>query len=210
MTSSPVRTILLVVAIGIPGAPALAQSVFVQGAYGPDVRRFSGDDTERVFDTTSGNLALAIAGFVGAHVSAGIELDFGGTSTEARTVNLTISGRPATITTEYSLQRRSVSALAGLHTSAARRARFSAYAGLSFSSVRREIVSDAPPIVLSDPPGASVFTDRAADPVVGADAAIALGGRIAVVGGVRAHGLVLSGDLRGFTIRPRAGVRISF
>jgi hypothetical protein len=187
-----------------------SQSAFVQAAYGPDIRRFSGDDTERVFDAEAGNVSFGLGGFVADHLVVVVELDVGGSATQARTVSLPIAGRPTTITTEYTLERRTVSALAGYHTSRTRRVQLGVYAGLSFSSVKREVTSDAPPIVLSEPPAASIFADRTADPLVGADVAIGIASRLAVTLGVRAHGLALSGDLRGFTIRPRAGVRLSF
>jgi hypothetical protein len=199
-----------VVVVALAAAPASAQSVFVQGTYGIDVRRFSAGEDERVFDSAVPGLSAAVGGFFSAHVSAGVELDAGGTSTESRSVSLTIAGRPATVTTTYGLRRRTVSALAGFHTGAGGRVRFAAYAGLAFNSVRREIAADAPPIVLAVPPEPSVFTDRTTDPLAGADLAVRVSSRLALVATVRAQGLTLTGDLRGFSIRPGAGLRATF
>jgi hypothetical protein len=207
---SSVRPIWLAAALAVIASDAGAQTVFLQAAYGPDIRRFSADDTERVFDGTAGNVALAFGGFLTDHVAALIDMELGGSTTEARTVSLPIAGRPTTITTQYRLERRTWSALAGVHTARTRRVQLGVYAGLAFSSVRREVSSDAPPIVLSEPAEASVFTDRTADPVVAMDVAIRLGGPFSLLGGIRAQGLALSGDLRGITIRPRVGVRIDF
>jgi hypothetical protein len=191
-------------------AAGSAQSVFVQGAYGPDVRRFSGDDTERVFDASVPAVTIGGGGFVRPHVSLSLEADFGGTSTEARTVTLTLAGRPATITTTYGLQRRSIAALAGVHTNRDGRVHVAGYAGLAFSAVRQEVVSDAPPIVLSNPQPPTIFSGRTAEPIVGADVIVAVAGPLAVSGGVRAQGLALGGTLRGFSVRPRVGLRVSF
>ena len=204
------RALLVVFGSVMVCTPARAQPVFVQGVYGPDVRRFSGDETDLVFDSGAGSFALTVGGFVTRHVVVALEIDPGSAPAETRTVSLTTAGRPSTITTSYSLRRRTFSALAGLHTPATRRVQFGAYAGLSFNAVRREIASDVPPIVLADPAPASIFTDRTAEPIVGADVAIQVAPHVAVVGGIRANGLSLSGDMRGFSIRPRGGMRISF
>src|SRR5687768_14937735 len=57
--------------------PAGAQPVFVQGVYGPDVRRFSGDETDLVFDSGAGSFALTVGGFVTRHVVVALEIDWG-------------------------------------------------------------------------------------------------------------------------------------
>jgi hypothetical protein len=85
-----------------------------------------------------------------------------------------IAGRPETVTTSYTLERRSLSAIAGFHTSPAYRVRLGCYAGLSFSTVRREIAADAPAIVLTPPLEPSIFTDRTTAPVVGVDVAVTI------------------------------------
>ena len=121
-------------AVVLPAQPR-AQSAFVQGSYGPDVRRFSGDDSDRVFDSESNNLTLTAGGFLLRHLTAAVEIDLGAGPTESRTVSVTIAGRPATITTSYTLRRRTVSALAGLHSAPVHRVRLAVYAGVSFSSV---------------------------------------------------------------------------
>jgi hypothetical protein len=204
------RTIWLSAALAVLASDAAAQTVFLQAGYGSDLRRFSADDAERVFDGAAVNIGLAFGGFLTDRVAAMIDMELGGSTTEARTVSLPIAGRPTTIITQYRMERRTWSALAGVHTTRTRRVQLGVYAGLAFSSVRREVSSDAPPIVLSEPPEAAVFTDRTADPVVAADVAIRLGGPFSLLGGIRAQGLALSGDLRGITIRPRVAVRIDF
>lgn len=189
---------------------ASAQAVFVQGGYGSDVRRFSADAGQEVFDGEASNLSLAFGGFLTPRWSIGLELDLGGSSAEARSVSVPVAGRPTTITTTYALERRTVSALAGFHRPSASRVRIGCYAGLSFSTVRREIAADAPAIVLTPPPEPSIFTDRTTAPVVGLDVAVRIVTGVAVVGSMRAQGLGLVGDLTGFSIRPGAAIRVMF
>lgn len=195
----------------IPAAvtTASAQGILVQATYGLDIVRFSAAEGDAVFDRARPALAASVAGFVAPHVTAGLEIDAGRTSTVDRTVSLSIAGRPATVTTSYTIRRRTVSALVGVHTRPDARVVFGAYGGLAFSSVRREIASNAPPIVLATPPAPSVFTDRTADPIAGADVAVRLTSAVAVVAAVRAQELALTGDLRGFSIRSGAGVRLT-
>jgi hypothetical protein len=82
--------------------------------------------------------------------------------------------------------------------------------GLSFTAFRREIASDAPDIVLQEPSPLSVLDERVTGPIVGIDAAIRLAPHVALVPGFRAQGLSLSGDLRGFSLRPTINGRLSF
>jgi hypothetical protein len=195
----------------IPGTTdASAQVIFLQGSYGADVRRFSADEGQEVFDGSASNLALAGGGFVTPRWTVGIELAVGGSSLAERSVTVPIAGRPETVTTSYTLERRSLSALAGFHTAPAHRVRLGCYAGLSFSTVRREISADAPTIGLTPPPEPSIFTDRTTAPVVGVDVAVTIAPAVAIVGSLRGQGLALVGDLTGFSIRPSGGLRVTF
>lgn len=188
---------------------ASAQGILVQATYGVDIARFSGAEGDAVFDAERPAVAAGVAGFVTPHLTAGLEIDAGRTSTADRIVSLSVAGRPATVTTSYSMRRSTVSALVGVHTRPDGRVVFGAYGGLAFSSVRREIASNAPPVVLATPPAPSVFTDRTADPIAGADVAVRLSSALAVVAAVRAQELALTGDLHGFSIRSGAGVRLT-
>jgi hypothetical protein len=204
------RAIFVILALAAAAPSALAQSAFVQGGYGVEMRRFSAEEGDRIFDANSGHLTIGGGGFLTPHISASLELERGEASTVTRSATLTFASGPGTVTTAYTLRRRGASALIGIHSSAARRIRVGAYAGLSFSSVRREIASNAPPIVLALPLDTAVFTDRTAGPIVGVDAAFHVAPHVAVVGMLRAQALTLTGDLRGFTVRPSAGARITF
>jgi hypothetical protein len=188
---------------------AFGQSGFVQGSFAREIKRFSGEPGEAVYDATTNGGVVGGAGFLAPHWTVGLELDLGGTSTTRRSATVTISGRPTTVNTDYSIRRRSVSALVGYHT-APRRVRLGYYAGWSFSRVRREIASDAPPIVLTEPSEPTVFDDRPAGFVLGVDAVIEIVPHVAVVPSLRAQGLKLSGDLDGQSFRPGIGARVSF
>ena len=195
----------------LPAADALAQERgIVQAAYGVDVRRFSGDEDDRVFDANATSVTVMGSVMLTRYVSAGVELDLGGTSSTARVNSVAIAGRPTDITTTYSLGRRTLSAMAGLHTAPASRVQFGAYAGLSFNSTRQEIATDAPSLVISGPLTPSVFIDRTTSALVGADLAVRVSPAVAVVGSLRAQGLTVAGALEGFAVRPSAGLRLRF
>ncbi|MGH8636897.1 MAG: hypothetical protein ACREUZ_07160 [Burkholderiales bacterium] len=187
-----------------------AQTAFVQGGYSRDIKRFSHEGETSVLDATAGGFSIGAGAFLAGRWSAGVEMDLGGPSSVVDTVSVVISGRPAEIRTEYTSRRRSVSALAGFHTSAARRLRVGCYAGLSFTAFRREIFSDAPAIVLQEPTVPTVVNERITGAIVGVDVAIHVTPNVAVVPALRAQGLSLSGDLSGFSVRPSLNGRVVF
>jgi hypothetical protein len=190
-------------------AGATAQTAFVQGSAGTDVRRFSAEEGLEVFDGSAATRSIAFGGFVAPRWTAGVELDFGQATTEDRSVTVPIGGVPTTVTTTFTMERRTVSALAGFHTSGAHRVRVGCYAGIGFSTVRREIATGpiAPGL---PPPEPSRLTDRTTGPVVGVDVAVTIVPHVAITGGLRAQGLTLTGELTGFSIRPAGGVRVTF
>jgi hypothetical protein len=187
-----------------------AQSAFVDGGFTREIRRFSNEGGQSAFDGTVNSIWIGAAGYFTSRWSVGVEADFGGDSTFAETVTVTVSGRPTAITTTYTSRRRSVSALAGVHSAAGKPVRVSCYGGLSFVAFRREISSDAPPVVLEDPAPLSVLDERRTGAIVGIDVAFHVTPNLAVVPALRAQGLSLSGDLSGFSIRPSIGARIVF
>ena len=186
-----------------------AQPAFVQGGFGLEVKRFSGEPENNVFDATANMVTIGGGGFIAPHWTLGAELDFGARSTATRTTSVTISGVPRAIHTSYSSRRRGASALIGYQTSRHRGVQMGYYVGLCFSTVRREVGSDAEAIIVQ-PPATSVFTDRPVGAIVGIDVAIYIARRVAVVPALRAQGLALSGDLASHSIRPSIGGRISF
>jgi hypothetical protein len=201
---------LLVVVSCLLAQDAAAQSGFVQGGSALDVKRFSHDAGTAVFDGTAGGLSIGAAGFLASRWSAGVELDISRSSTVTDTVTVAIAGRPTQIQTDYTSRRRTVSALIGFHSSRERRIQVGCFAGLSFTAFRREIVSDAPPIVLTEPAPLAVLDERVTGPMVGIDVAIRVGRAVAIVPSFRAQGLSLSGDLTGFSLRPGISGRVSF
>jgi hypothetical protein len=203
-------TVVTVAMLWLVASSAAAQSVFVEGGFSRDVRRFSHEGTQSAFDGTVNGTWVNGSGFVTPRLSVGVELDTGGEVTFDDTVTVTIAGRPSQITTTYTSKRRTVSALAGIHTAPGRAVQIGAYAGLSFTEFRRQISSDAPPIVLNETPAPSVLEERVTNAVVGVDVAILLAPHIALVPALRAQSLTLSGDLSGFSIRPSIGARVTF
>jgi len=189
---------------------AAAQSAYIQGGIVMDARRFSGQPDDRVFDANVSSMMIGGAGFVTALISAGLELDAGRESEVAQTTAVTIAGRPEVVTTTYSSRRRSVSALFGIHSSAAHAVRAGVYAGLAFTAFHQRIATAAPPIVLSAPPPPTEFAHLAATPIVGVDVAVSISRHLALVGAVRAQSLSFGSELSGFSVRPGAAARVMF
>jgi hypothetical protein len=210
ITRLVVRVLLITCGLCAAATSAFAQTGFVYAGTGIEVRRFSGEESDRVFDATSRQVVLGFGGFLMPHITAAVELDLGTESTASRSTSITLGGRPTTVTTTYAMRRRTVSALVGVSTSPARRISIAACAGLSFNSVRRETGSDAPPIVLSTPSEPVVFIDRTVSPVVGVDAVFQVASHVAIAAMVRGQGITLTGDLRGIDVRPSAVVRVVF
>ena len=205
-----VKVALPVAMFVLVASSAAAQSGFVEGGLSRDVRRFSREGSASAFDGTVNGIWMNGSGFVTPRLSVGVELDAGGEVTFDDTVSVTVTGRPSDITTTYMSRRRTVSALAGIHTSSSQPIRLGVYGGLSFTAFRRQISSNAPPIVLNETPVPSVFDERATDAIVGIDVAIRVAPYVAIVPALRAQGLSLSGDLSGFSIRPSIGARVTF
>jgi hypothetical protein len=206
-----VKVALLLACLVLPAANAAAQSAFVEGGLSREIKRFSyGEGDRSPFDGTVSGVWINAGGFVIPRVSVSVEADLGGETRFEETSTVTVAGRPEEITTTYSSRRRSVGALAGIHSAPGRVVRVGVYAGLSFTWFRREIGSDAPTVVLDEPPDASVLEERVTGAVAGIDVAIHVHPNVAVVPALRAQGLSLVGDLTGFSFRPSIGARVTF
>ena len=188
---------------------AFAQSGFIHGGIVMEARRFSAE-ADHVFDGKLPTMWIGGGGFLTPMISAGVEFDTGGESVAEEHATITIAGRPETVTTTFTSRRRAVSGLFGIHSTAGRAVRVGAYAGLAFTTFRQRIETTAPPIVLSTPPPPSEFTHRGATPIVGADVSVTIAQRLALVGTIRAQSLDFGSDLRGFSVRPGAVVRVWF
>jgi len=202
--------VLLFTTVLFATEPAFAQVAFVQGGITMDVRRFSGQPDTRVFDANVATATIGGGGFLTSLISAGVELDMSRESAVGEAAAVTIGGRPETITTTYSSNRRSVSALFGIHSTAQRAVRVGAYAGLAFTAFSQRIATTAPPIILPSPPPAAEFTHLGANPIVGVDVAIAISRHFALVGFARGQALGFGSELHGFSVRPGVAARVSF
>src|SRR5262245_59177360 len=119
MRARPAAAILLVMMSTLCAERAFAQAAFVQGGFVMDARRFSAEPDDRVFDANASAVMFGGGGFLSAMISAGVEVDLGNESETAQSNTVTIAGRPETVTTTFTSRRRSVSALFGIHSSAA-------------------------------------------------------------------------------------------
>ena len=76
MNRSRLRALLLTTSLLCAG-PAFAQVAFVQGGFAVDLRRFSGQPEDRVFDGNVASMMLGGGGFLTKQTSASLELDLG-------------------------------------------------------------------------------------------------------------------------------------
>lgn len=209
MTRGPAAAALILVAALAWADRAFAQSGFVHGGIVVDARRFSAE-ADHVFDGNTPAVLIGGGGFLTPMISAGVEFDSGGESVVEEHAAITVAGRPETVTTTFTSRRRAVSGLFGIHSAAGRVVRVGAYAGLAFTAFRQRIETTAPPIVLSTPPPPSEFTHRGATPIIGVDVSVTIARRLALAGTIRAQSLDFGSDLRGFSVRPGAVVRVWF
>ena len=202
--------VFAVVGFVLSAASASAQTFFIEGRTGADVRRFSAETSPSPFDGTARAGVIGAGGHILPHWTVGAELDLGARSTDTTTTPVSVSGRSRDIHNAYTIERRSASALVGYQTSAHHRVRMGYYAGLSFSVVRREIASDAEAIVLQTPAPTAVYSDRLVNAIVGVDAAVRVAPRLDFVAALRAQGLTLGSALGGHSVRPSIGARVTF
>lgn len=199
--------VLMFVAIA---STASAQPIFAQASVGVDVRRFSAEPEKSPYDGTSS--AFAFGGgveFIG-HWIVGAEADFGSTTTTGTETSVVFNGQTLTVHNSYSAERRSISALAGYRSDPHRLWRVGYYGGVSFTTLRREIVSDAESVVLHAPAPGSVYDQRLTGAIVGLDVAVRVGAHLAIVPALRAQGLTIGTELGGYSVRPSIGARLSF
>jgi hypothetical protein len=187
-----------------------AQSVFVQGSVGMDIRRFSAEPEKSPFDGTASTFAFGGGAEFVRHWIVSAEADFGGRTTTTTQTSIVFNGQTLTVHNAYSAERRGVSALAGYRSGPDRRWRVGYYGGVSFTNLRREIVSDAESVVLGAPAPGSVYDQRLTSAIVGVDVAIRVGAHLAITPALRAQGLTIGTDLGGYSIRPSIGGRLSF
>ncbi len=185
-----------------------AQSFFLDGSAGADIRRFSAEPEKSPFDGTATAFAFAAGTEFIRHWIVSAEIDRGGRTTTSTTTDVVFSGRPLTIHNAYSAERRSVSVLGGYRSGVDRRWRIGYYAGVSFSTLQREIVSDAESVVLQSPAPGSVYEQRLTSAIVAVDVAIRVVPHFAIVPALRAQPLTIGTELGGVSVRPSVGVRV--
>jgi hypothetical protein len=200
----------LVIAFIALSSNASAQSFFLDGSVGADIRRFSAEPEKSPFDGTATAFSLAAGTEFIRHWIASAEIDVGGRTTNSTTTDVVFSGQSLTIHNSYSAERRSVSVLGGYRSGDQRRWRMGYYAGVSFSTLRREIVSDAESVVLQAPAPGSVYDQRLTSVIVAVDVAIRVVPHLAVVPALRAQPLTIGTELGGVSVRPSVGVRVFF
>jgi hypothetical protein len=200
----------LVLAFLALASSASAQSIFVQGGVGLDVRRFSAEPEKSPFDGTASAFAFGVGTEFMRHWVVSAEADLGGRTTTTSTTSVVFSGQTLTIHNAYSAERRSISALGGYRSGSERRWRVGCYGGVSFTRLRREIVSDAESVVLHAPAPGSVYEQQLTSAIVGIDVGVRIGTHLAIVPALRAQGLTIGTELSGYSLRPSIGARVSF
>jgi hypothetical protein len=213
-----VKYALFLAVLALPSS-ASAQLVFIQGSVVADIKRFDDEAGQSAYDGTARALAFGIGHNITSHWFFSAEVDLGARSTRTTTTDVVvISGASRVIHNSYSSQRRSIAALAGYRTAPQRRVQLGYYGGVCFTTLRREIASDAAAVVLQDAaalgldtfPVTSRYEDRLTGPIVGFDAAFRTGPHVAIVAALKAQGLKVGEELGGHSIRPAIGARIAF
>jgi hypothetical protein len=203
-------TYIVVVVLMLLASAASAQSIFVQGSAGIEVRRFSAETEKSAFDGAAPAVVLGIGTELMQHWPVSVQLSLNGESKLERVTDVVVFGQPRAIHNLYTSERRGLAVLAGYRTSAHRRARFGYYGGVSFSLFRREIASDAASIVLNTVDSSSVFEERLTTPVVAVDATVRIRDHFAVLATVVVQGLEIGEELGGHSIQSSIGARVSF
>lgn len=200
----------MLIALLASAASASAQPVFVQGSAGLDIRRFSAEPEKSPFDGNAASFLVAGGTEFIRHWVVTAEFDVGRRTTTETTTSAVFSGQTLTVRNSYSAERRTFAAMAGFRTDGDRRWRLGYYAGVAFSTLRREIVSDAESIVLNSPAPGSVYDQRLTSAIVAIDVAIRVAPHLAIVPALRAQPLTIGTELGGRSIRPSIGARLSF
>jgi hypothetical protein len=200
----------LLAAFVATASSAAAQPFFVQASGGVDVRRFSAEPEKSPFDGTAGSFSAGAGTEFIPHWVVAAEFDLGRRTTTTTTTSAVFSGQTLTVHSAYSVERRTVAALAGFRSGHGGRLRVGYYGGVAFTTLRREIVSDAESVVLNSPAPGSVYDQRVTAAIVGVDAAVAIAPHVSVVPALRVQPLTIGTELSGRSIRPSVGVRLAF
>src|SRR4051794_24570095 len=109
---------ILLAALMLPASAASAQSIFVQGTAGVEIRRFSAETDKSAFDGTAPAVVVGIGTEVMRHWVVDAELSLNGESKTETTTDVVIFGQPRTIHNVYTSERRGLAVLAGYRTAA--------------------------------------------------------------------------------------------
>ncbi|MFL6278602.1 MAG: outer membrane beta-barrel protein [Vicinamibacterales bacterium] len=209
MTALTSTSILLALLV-LPASAVSAQTIFVQGTVGVDIKRFSAETDKSAFDGTARAVVIGGGTELMRHLAVDAELSLSGESKTETTTDVVIFGQPRTIHNIYTSERRGLAVVAGYRTAAHHPVRLGIYGGVSFSIFRREIASDAASIVLNTAASASVFEERLTGPIVAFDATVRVSEHLGVISAVSVQGLKIGEELDGHSIQPSVGVRVSF
>jgi hypothetical protein len=197
--------------------PARAQtgpggSVYAGGSVFADVKRFSGDPSNKPLDGQAVGGAAQLGTSLGDRwdIEIGIEVPAFTSSIQPHPV---VANKATTITLQDRTENRviSVPAIVRFRSAPHGRVQLGYLAGLSIVRLQRNFDTLAP----AGTPGGLVpkpheIVGYAAAPVLGVDARIAINGRLAVVPAVRASVLNVVTQVSGVLVRPHIGLRWTF
>jgi hypothetical protein len=195
-------------------AHAAAQSAFVSGGVLYDIKRYSsGSAGPQVYDGEAGGGYLSAGAFVSKRLSAEFEMALSGETTTDVTTPVFISGSAVNFTTTFTTKLQTYSALFAVHTAPSARLHLSYRGGITFVHHRRTIIP--PQILPANPesntvPAPTTLTENVAAPTAGVDADFLFSPRLAMVAALRVHAFTVATDLSAFSIRPMAGLRVTF
>lgn len=209
----PATGLWLAVCLGVCGA-AHAQSAggrtYVGAGIIGDVKRFSGDVSERGLDGETAGGAVVIGTALHPRWDLQLGVDVPRFTDASRDRNVTFQRRIITLQSVTENQALSVATLARFHGVHRGRLQLGYLAGLSIVRLRRNFHTDAPP----DTPPALVpkplrTVAYAAGPTLGIDARIDLASHLSVVPALHATAFSVP-DTSAVLLRPRVSLRWTF
>jgi hypothetical protein len=199
----------------VPGE-ASAQAGFISGGFLYDIKRYSGDESQNVYDGQAAGGFVGVGAFVAKRLSAEFEMGLSRDTTTTVSTPVVIAGMGTVdFNTVYTTRLQTYSALFAVHTAPSERLHLSYRGGVTFVHHRREIL---PPNILpvnpqtpsTIPATPTVLIENVAGPTAGIDADVILSQRFAIVGALRVHAFRIATDLSAFSIRPMVGARVTF
>lgn len=198
-------------ALVLCASAADAQSLMAGAGLGVSAQRFAGAPPLNRLDGTVPGF-MVTAGLERGRFGARVEASMDGVIRDTSTIDLTVNGRPLSISSSLDHDRRAVAVMGGYAHRLPSRFRLDVLAGISFGTVHRTFRTDAGAKLLTSPsqvpPAAetTALTSRFTTWIAGADLSVPVAPHVRVVAAVRGEPVMPETDLAGYAVRVLAGV----